>query len=142
MQQFQVPQFITVEDKIIGGFLTAKQFIYVAAGIILIIGINFFFTGFLVLFLSFIIGVAAISFAWGKIDGRPIPIMALNAIMYFVKPRIFIWKRSEGTKTPSNAPAPEESGAVIQASPKLSRSRLSELSWTLDTKTHGDTPKE
>ena len=138
MQRFQVPQFITIEDKIIGGFLTAKQFIYVAAGVISIVAIFFMFQGFLALLLSLLIAAAASALAWGKISEIPIPSLVLHAIFFFVRPRVFIWKRSE-KRTDTEVVMPREKEALpIQGSPKLSHSRLSELSWNLDTKPHED----
>lgn len=140
MQRFQVPQFITVEDKIIGGVLTAKQFAYVAAGTVLIVISFFTFTGFLALVISFLIGAAAASLAWGKIDGRPVSTFALNAIFFFVRPRVFVWKRAPAPPpgTDAKTAAPSDTGVIIKKSPKLSHSRLSELSWTLDTKLRDD----
>lgn len=137
MQRFQVPQFITVEDKIIGGFLTAKQFAYVAAAVVLIVFIFFNFTGFLALFLSFIIGAAAAALAWGKINEIPIPLIVLHAIFYYIHPRVFIWKRSEERQTSKKSIGSGRStDVIIKSSPKMSKSKLSELSWSLDTKTH------
>lgn len=139
MQRFQVPQFITVEDKIIGGFLTAKQFVYVATGIILIVIIFFSFAGFLALFLAFLVGASAAALAWGTIDGRPVPIFVVHAISFFLRPRVFVWKRA--AKTPADEAelvVPENAETLVKKSPKLSHSRLSELSWTLDTKLRDD----
>lgn len=136
MQRFQVPQFITVEDKIIGGFLTAKQFAYIASGVILIVIIFFQFTGFLALFLSFFVGAAAVSLAWGKISDIPIGSIVVHAAKYFIRPRVFVWKRAQAHEAQKSAQEKRTEETLIQASPKLSHSRLSELSWTLDTKTH------
>ena len=139
MQRFQVPQFITVEDKIIGGFLTAKQFVYVATGIILIVIIFYSFAGFLALFLSFLVGAAATALAWGKIDGRPVPTFVVNALFFFLRPRVFVWKRAAKTAADeAELVVPPDAETIIKKSPKLSHSRLSELSWTLDTKLRDD----
>ncbi len=140
MQRFQVPQFITVEDKIIGGFLTAKQFVYVATGVILIVIIFFSFAGFLALFLAFLVGASAVALAWGTIDGRPIPVLVVHAILFFLRPHVFVWKRAPAPPPGPGAQtsSPPDAGVIIKKSPKLSHSRLSELSWTLDTKLRDD----
>ena len=138
MQRFQVPQFITVEDKIIGGFLTAKQFVYIATGVIVVVAIFFMFTGFFALLLSFLVAAASAALAWGKISEIPIPSLALHAVFFFVRPRVFIWKRSEKKTNTETLPLIEKEVLPIQRSPKLSHSRLSELSWNLDTKPHED----
>ena len=142
MQRFQVPQFITVEDKIIGGFLTAKQFVYVAAGKIFIVIIFFSFAGFLALFLAFLVGASAAALAWGTIDGRPIPILVVHAILFFLRPHVFVWKRAvTRTTDETELVVPRDGETVVKKSPKLSHSRLSELSWTLDTKLRDDIVK-
>ncbi|OGZ95901.1 MAG: hypothetical protein A2847_01990 [Candidatus Sungbacteria bacterium RIFCSPHIGHO2_01_FULL_50_25] len=136
VQRFQVPQFITVEDKIIGGFLTAKQFAYLASGVILIVVIFFQFTGFLALVLSFFVGASAVALAWGKISEIPVGSIVVHAVKYFIRPRVFVWKRAQTREVQKSAGEHKEEETRIQTSPKLSHSRLSELSWTLDTKTH------
>lgn len=139
MQRFQVPQFITVEDKIIGGVLTAKQFVYVATGVIVIVIIFFSFAGFLALFLSFLVGAAAVALAWGTIDGRPVPAFVVHAMSYFIRPRVFVWKRAVKTAADeAKLVVPQDTETRVTKSPKLSHSRLSELSWTLDTKLRDD----
>lgn len=138
MQRFQVPQFITVEDKVIGPF-TIKQFIYIAAGAILVAGIFFTFTGFLALMLSFLVGAIAVSLAFMKINGQSVPAVVKNAFLYFIRPRIFVWKRTKRKDAIEVTPASETPGeSALPKSSALSHSRLSELSWTLDTKTHDE----
>ena len=90
--QFQIPQFIDVEDKIVGP-LTLKQFLYFAvAG-----GFSFILFFLLQLWLWFIIFVflmaAATAAAFIKYHGRPLPYVAWHAFNYFWKPRLYIWQR-------------------------------------------------
>ncbi|MHB9019272.1 MAG: PrgI family protein [Minisyncoccota bacterium] len=92
--QFQVPQFIETEDRIIGP-LTLKQFGFVVVGF----GISFFLFFFLSLWLwillAMFINIITVSFAFVKINGIPLPQVAMAAINYFWKPKFYLWKKTE-----------------------------------------------
>lgn len=134
MQQYQVPQFINIEDRIIGP-LTLKQFLYFlgAAGI----GILGWRLLYLPLFI--IIGVPLIGFftamAIGKVDERPFPTIFANALNYFLKPRLYLWKQGQEEKKPAKKQMvmPPNEGPLVNLS-KLSESKLSDLAWSLDIK--------
>ncbi len=90
--QFQVPQFIEIEDKIIGP-LTLKQFLYlVAAG-----GTSFllFFVlqTWLWLIITTILGVLACSAAFIKVNGRSAVLVLLAAFKYSWQPKLYLWRR-------------------------------------------------
>src|SRR3989344_7974537 len=91
--QYQVPQFIDVEDKIVGP-LTLKQFIYIA--IAFIIDFILFFT--LQMWLWFIIasciGGVAVALAFVKFNGRSFGILLIAALSSFWKPRTSTWQKS------------------------------------------------
>ena len=80
MQQFVVPQFIDVEDKIIGP-ITTRQFIVLLAGF-LIIAVSYKLFDFS-LFVTFGLLVFAITsiFAFLKINGRPFHYFVLNLFL-------------------------------------------------------------
>lgn len=92
--RFEVPQFVDVEDKIIGP-LTWKQFIYVAGGggtlFLLYATLPFF------LFLIFGIPFALLAFglAFYRINNRPLAVLLEAIVTYFGKSRLYIWKREE-----------------------------------------------
>ena len=70
MQQFVVPQFIDVEDKIIGP-ITTRQFIMMLVGAILLaIAFKLFDTGLFVVFAILDIGIVA-TLSFVKINGMP-----------------------------------------------------------------------
>jgi len=134
MQQFQVPQFINIEDKIIGPF-TLKQFLYLlGAAAIAVLGWRFLYLPlFLLLALPFVIFLAVM--ALGKIDGRPFPIIFVNALNYFLKPRLYIWKKIYGEKKEKEVPLlqPSTESQLAQLG-KINASKLSDLAWSLDIK--------
>ncbi len=131
--EYQVPQFIEVEDKIFGPF-TLKQFIYVAGGIGL--------CAVLVLYLPLTIGiilaipVAAFSgaLAFYKVNNKSFVDILESGIKYYTTDRLYLWKKEKKNESVSvSAPAAPERAPV---SP-LSRSKLHDLAWSLDVKDTG-----
>ena len=133
MTQYQVPQYIDVEDRIIGP-LTLKQFLYLAfAGAVLFI-LWFLVNFFIWTALAVPIIALAAAFAFLKINDRPFAYFFLAAINYYIKPRLFIF-----SSVPSEVkrPLPEKPAEAIAPKPaeeKITRSRLKELALNLDTK--------
>ncbi len=95
--QFQVPQFIETEDKVVGP-LTIRQFIYVCAGAALCAILFFTVTGWLFAILSVFIMGLSVAFAFIKIDGRPFINIALAAFGFYWKPQIYLWQSEQRTK--------------------------------------------
>ncbi len=130
MHQFQVPQFITIEDKVIGPF-TVKQFLYLAGGAA-VIGLTYhFFRLIIVIPVAIMVGSLAGSLAFLKINEQPFPAMLKHAFMYAVRPRLFLWKKEVLAKKSAPAQA-QKSETVVSSIPKLSRSKLNDLAWSLD----------
>ena len=94
---FQVPQFIETEDKIIGPF-TLRQFLYVAMGGGLSFFLFFFLQAWLWIIITFFLVVTALSFAFIKVNGRPLSVIFLSAIHFYWKPRFYLWRREEEQK--------------------------------------------
>lgn len=89
--QYQVPQFIETEDKIVGPF-SLRQFAYVG-GAALVTGISYFILQtwlFFVVAIILIGGALALSFI--KINGRPLIKIATSAFNFYWKPQLYIWK--------------------------------------------------
>jgi PrgI family protein len=132
--RFQVPQFIEVEDKLFGP-LTLKQFIYLAgsAGI----GYIIYTTLPVIIAIPLAVGVVALgaALAFYKPDGhRPFIFMLEQAVRYYMNPKKFVWKQD--TTKPKDATMQAKEIIDVKASdvlvPKLSDSKLKELSWSLD----------
>ena len=127
--QFQVPQFIEVEDKIFGP-LTFKQFIYLAGGA----GISFTLYTMLPSFISYILiaGVIGLSLALAFYtkNNKPFINVLEYAFKYWLSSKLYIWK-----KEPKKNKKKIEKDVVSQLNiPRLSDSKLKELSWELDMK--------
>jgi hypothetical protein len=132
--QFQVPQFIEVEDKIFGP-LTFKQFIYVMGGA----GAAYLLWRVLPLFLAgpLIMGVGglAAALAFMQWNGRPFIQGLENAFFFMLRTKLYLWnnERREGRRA-ERAAAEAQPEATSVYIPKLSESKLHELAWSLDIK--------
>lgn len=118
--QYQVPQFIETEDKIIGP-LTLKQFLYFAAGAGIIFVLFFFLKFFLWFIIAIIIGIVAAALAFIKINGRPLPKILMAAIGFYVKPRMYLWQRAQ--QSAERIETEEEKSAVQNLLQKITTSR-------------------
>ncbi len=123
--QFQTPQFIETESKIIGP-LTLKQFFYLAVGF----GVSFTFfyiLNFWLWFLiSLVVGVVALGLAFVKIGAQPLPIMVSRAFLYFWQPRLYLWERKSEKKTFEipDIPSIPEASPVQMVSAETQRIKL------------------
>lgn len=135
MQQFIVPQFIDVEDKIIGP-ITTRQFIILLAGF-LIIGISYKLFDFS-LFATFGLVILAITgiFAFLKINGRPFHFFILNLFQTFKRPKLRIWYRNLPEAEAEYGVEETRFAAPAGSAPEkhYTTSRLAELSLIVDTK--------
>lgn len=133
---FQVPQFIEVEDRIFGP-LTFRQFIYLAGGA----GLSFMEWVYLPWFghlasIVLIIPTAAfaLALAFYKVNNRPFVAIVEAAFRYALTRKLYIWKRAPMAKpvaNPNLASRGADGGLKI---PKLSESKLKDLSWSLDVR--------
>lgn len=89
--QFQVPQFIETEDKIIGP-LTLKQFLYLAAGGAIIFALSFMLQTFIWIIISIVIGGIAAAFAFVKINGQPFQKIIFFIFYYYWNPQNYLWQ--------------------------------------------------
>lgn len=128
--QFQVPQFIEVEDKIFGP-LTFKQFVYVMGGL----GAAYLLWRALPLWLAapLILGIGGLSAALAFLqwNGRPFIVALENSFYYIIRSKLYLWN-NEQKGSVQKAQAPVARSAVYV--PKLSESKLHELAWSLDIK--------
>ena len=133
--EYQVPQFIEMEDKIFGPF-TLKQFIYIAGGIglcaILFLYIPLPFSLLLILPTAGFAG----ALAFYRLNGKPFIEIVEAGFNYFLTNRLYLW-RKERYVAPTAA-APEAPKAPTQT---LSRRKLEELAWSLDVKDTGNPDK-
>lgn len=132
--EYQVPQFIEVEDKIIGPF-TLRQFIYVAGTA----GLCVIFFSYLPFFFAFLFSapIAALggALAFYKVNGKPFIEILEAGFNYYTKRKLLLWKYGEPAEKGTAAVKAEAPAAPIpRGAPRLTRGKLSELAWSLDVK--------
>lgn len=126
--QFQVPQFIEVEDKIFGP-LTIRQFIYLAGGAGFSVLLYFSLPIYISIFLIPPVIGFSLALAFYKINNKPFVTTLEAAVMYFFKNKLYIWR-----KEPKKMEAGAEETDILTPllAPKLSDSKLKDLAWSLD----------
>jgi len=134
MEQFVVPQFIDVEDKIFGPITTRQFIIMLSSGLLLFIVFKLADIA-LFIFLAALIGGATLVLAFVKINGQPFHYFLLNIVQTVRRPSRRIWYKSF-----SKAELVEsiKSGKVVIVEavvevPRVSYSRLRDLSLTVNT---------
>ncbi len=138
--RYQVPQFIEIEDKIFGP-LTLKQFVYLAGGG----GLCLIFFTFLPLWATVILAIPVLAFAGGlafyEVNGRPLIVALEHATSYFLGSKLYLWKprRHDSGVGASTKASGQPAPTPVLIVPKLSQSKLKDLSWSLNIK---DTTKE
>ena len=132
--QFTVPQFIDVEDKIIGP-ISVRQFVVILGGGIMVTACYFLlpFVPFLIVSIIFL-GITAL-FAFYRVNGQALHEFMLNIIMTSRRPRLKVWSKRladedirQQREKPLDLSTPTTGGKVTPTT-----SRLQELSLIVDT---------
>jgi hypothetical protein len=133
--RYQVPQFIDVEDKIVGP-LSIKQFLYLAGGA------GGFYLSFALLpvylgiFPAMIFGGLGASLAFVRINNRPFIDLVEASVHFALTPRLYVWKRTEKKETPeieiSTLHTTKKSAGPTQMTHATGTS-LATLEWQIDT---------
>ena len=134
MQQFTIPQFIDVEDKIFGP-ITVRQFVIMLA-CLLLSALAYKLADFALFLTETILFFAAGgTVAFLRVNGRPFHYFILNIIQTLKKPKTRVWNSrlgKEGKELKEEA-AELKQTAKIQPKPLYARSKLAELALMVDT---------
>ncbi len=131
--RYQVPQFIEVEDKIFRS-ISLKQFIYLAGGAGLCFVIFRYSPSIIISFIPIvIIAVFSVALAWFKLYKRfPFITVVEWAFKYYTSAKLFIWKKVPSKKADNPVQEAKEYAGIMV--PKISDSKLKDLTWSLDIK--------
>lgn len=139
--EYQVPQFIEVEDKIVGS-LTLKQFIYIAGASGACVVFFVYLPTLLAFFLAIPVVALAVALSFYKVNGKSFIEMLEAGFNYYTGAKLFLWKHQEHKPGIAEAQAAAAAAAATaqattvskpqHTTPKLTRDRLSELAWSLD----------
>ncbi len=129
--EYQVPQFIEVEDKIFGPF-TLKQFVYVAGGIgLCAISVLYVPMPFGIV-LAIPLAAFSAALAFYKVNNKSFVEVLESGFKFYTNNRLYLWKR----EPKSSVAGPAAASAAPERAPlqNISRSRLHDLAWSLDVK--------
>ncbi|MBI4068168.1 PrgI family protein [Candidatus Kaiserbacteria bacterium] len=130
--QFQIPQFIEVEDKIFGP-LTFKQFIYLAGAL----GSAFIawrlFPLYIAIFVIMGVGGLGAALALFEWNGRPFILGLEYGFYYLINTKLYLWSHERKQKKAREALKENKKVAEVYV-PRLSDSKLHDLAWSLDIK--------
>lgn len=131
--QFQVPQFIEMEDQIVGR-LTLKQFLYLAGGAGASIAL-FIYIPYKIIAILLIIPIAAfsIALAFYKVNNRPFIDTVQSYFYYKIGSKLYLWKKEDKKIEKKEQNDVQNIKSMISV-PKMSDSKLKDLTWSLDIK--------
>lgn len=133
-EQYVVPQFIEVEDKIIGP-ISVRQFV-----ILLVVSMFLFIFYKLLAFVYFLLVgipffILGVILAFAQINGQPFHLFLLNIAITFRKPRLRVWYKEytepELREFIRKPPAPPALPRLTKERPESSR--LADLSLVVNT---------
>ena len=90
---FQIPQFIEIENKIVGP-LTLKQFLCLAIAAALSFLFYFILAFWLWIILTAILASIVVVLAFVKYNGQPLPKIIFHVFCFFWGPRFYLWQRT------------------------------------------------
>ena len=135
MEQITVPQFLDVEDRIIGP-ITVRQFIEILVGGLIIFIFYKLFDFSLFVVAGLLVFGLTVLFAFVKINGQPFHNFLLNFITTLKNPKLKIWRKTvSDQEIKASLKKPLE---LLITAPKIKRqafdaSNLSELALIVDT---------
>lgn len=126
--RYQVPQFIDIEDKIIGP-LSFAQFVYIGGGVALAYVCYEYLPILLALPLGLISVLFGFALAFWKINNKPFIDILQAVFQFFFNARLYVWQRRKARKKE----VPQKKQSVGEGtSGEMSEARLKDLAWSLD----------
>ncbi len=94
--QFEVPQFVDIEDKIFGP-LTWRQFVYLGGGVGFAVVLLLVAHWLIFLFIGLPAALTAIALAFVPINSRPFSYFLEAVYSYLVNHKLYVWKKETET---------------------------------------------
>ena len=136
LMEYQVPQFIEVEDRIVGP-LTLRQFVYLAGAAGLCIVFFFYLPTIFAFIFSAPVAAFGVALAFYKVNGKPFVEVLEAAFNYYTGAKLLLWRHEDPALRAPEPPKPSDTFAAAPeplGTPRLTRGKLSELAWSLDVK--------
>lgn len=132
--EYQVPQFIDVEDKVVGPF-SFKQFVYLAGGAGLCAILILYLPLYIGILLSIPVAALSGALAFYKVNNKSFVEMLEAGFNFYLGSRLYLWKK-EPKETPA-APVAAAPEAITREKLTLSNGKLKDLAWALDIQEQG-----
>jgi len=132
--QFQVPQYIDIEDKVIGP-LTIKQFLYIAIAGAIIFILHSFLNLFVTIVLAIPIAIITFALAFIKVHNQPFINVIKNFLGFLKKPDFYVWKKPVGSikeKTPEIIKKSLDRGSGQGKIKPVAKENLQEIGWKVE----------
>src|SRR3989338_8271816 len=134
MQQFVVPQFIEVEDKIFGPITTLQFLILLTAGVVIFLAYRLAdFTLFVTLLV--LVGGSALVIAFVKVNDQTFHYFLLNIIQTMRRPSLRVWCKHYNKKELDYLRKQEKAEVVGDVNDKMParRERIRDLALLVNT---------
>ncbi|TRZ64846.1 MAG: PrgI family protein [Spirochaetia bacterium] len=95
---FQIPQFIEIENKVVGP-LTLKQFFYLAVAAAISFAFYFVLAFWLWIMITAVLVSTSLALAFIKYNGQPLPKIILYAFGFFWRPKFYLWQKTTGNQS-------------------------------------------
>ncbi len=131
---FSVPQFIDVEDKIVGP-LTWKQLGWmIGMGVVIMLFFKLFDTALFVI-ATIPVVLLFVAFAFYKPNGFPMTTFVFYAILFLFRPKVAVWRKS-ADKSPETKPV--DTPPPVQTKPikEINNEKLQAFAKILDDPRH------
>ena len=132
MDQFVVPQFIDVEDKILGPITTRQFIMMIVAGLFLVVCYKLFDISLFILVALITFGMVGL-FGFYKVNGRYFHHFLLSVFQLGMKPSLRVWNKFDAEGLGAAPQGEDLSAALEQPHRRFSRTRLAELALEVDT---------
>jgi len=136
-QQFQVPQFISREAKLIGPLTVKQSAIFTMHGAILFV-MWFIFAKWLFFLIAIPLTLLVVLIAFAKVNGRPLLDFFASFFSFFVAPQLYIWqkrKEQQTTKRKKAAKTDEILESFEGPAAEVTKEKIKELASKLDKAT-------
>jgi hypothetical protein len=128
--QYSVPQFVDVEDKVIGP-LSIKQFLFLLGGAGIGVTLWFLLPVILAIIIDLPLILLAVGLAFFKVNGVPLQSYIANLVGFVLRPNTRVWKREvDLDKTITQAPTSNKKKKPNKI--HLRDVNLSQLTYILD----------
>ncbi len=130
--QFQVPQYIDIEDKVIGPF-TIKQFLYIVVAAVVLFILYNLVNLFVLILLAIPICALTFALAFVKVHDQPFINVIKNFLGFLKKPDFYVWKKPTIQKKTE-----EEVPQIIKKTPPkkkikpVLKEKLQEIGWKIE----------